>query len=250
MGADFTRSARRLGLAAAVGVVLFEAAYLACLVIGLATLPSPVDPIGDPWFTALELLILAMMPFMVGLMVAVYAWADEDRKVVGMVAVLFMALVAVVTSAVHFAILVLSRRPPFADMDWLFSFSWPSVVYALDILAWDVFFPISVLFAAAVFRGDGLEARIRILLVVSGVVAFAGLAGVVTNDMQIRNIGILGYAVVFPVAAALVGILFRRSGLPDRDPRSSQITEPGDSHGPTPGHGPAWPIPPTTGESR
>lgn len=208
---DFATAPRRLGITSAVGVVVLEAAYLVCLIAGLATLPSPRDPIGDPWFTALEVLILAMMPFMVGLMVSVHAWADGDRKAFSMAAVVFMGLVTVVTSAVHFSILVLSRRPPFADMEWLFTFSWPSVVYALDILAWDVFFPISALFAAAVFREGRLESRIRILLVASGVLAFAGLAGLVMNDMGIRNMGILGYAVVFPVAAALIGLLFRRT---------------------------------------
>jgi len=208
---DFTRSARRLGLASAAGVVVLGVAYLACLIAGLAALASPQDPIADPWFTALELLILVMMPFMVTLMVAIHAWSTREDKVWSRAAVLFMALVAVITSTVHFAILTLSREDAFRDMGWLFSFSWPSVAYALDILAWDLFFPLSVLFAAPVFRGGRLENWIRILLRISGVLALAGLTGVFMNDMQIRNIGIVGYAVVFPVAAALVGILFREA---------------------------------------
>ena len=167
--------------------------------------------------TLLERLILTMMPFMVALMVSIHAWAKDDRKVHGVAAVVFMAAVAVVTSMVHFSILVLRREPPFAEMDWLFSFSWPSVVYVLDILAWDVFFPISFLFAAAVFRGGRLEKGIRALLIVSGVLAFARLVGVVVGDMQLRNIGIVGYAVVFPASVVLIAILFRKSGLPDRN---------------------------------
>jgi hypothetical protein len=54
------------------------------------------------------------------------------------------------------------------------------------------------------------------LLIVSGVLALAGLAGVVTGDMRLRNIGIIGYAGVFPVAAALIAVLFRRGALPAR----------------------------------
>ena len=208
MGFDFTRSARRLGITSAVGVVSLGIAYLACLIIGLASLPSPQDPIADPWFTALEILILTMMPFMVALMVSVHAWSARQNKVHSMAAIVFMALVAVITSAVHFAILTLSRQEAFRDMGWLFSFSWPSVVYALDIVAWDLFFPLSVLFAVPVFKRGRLENWIRILLGISGVLALAGLAGVFLNDMQVRNIGIVGYAVVFPVAAALIGILF------------------------------------------
>src|SRR5688572_26003264 len=58
----------------------------------------PREPIADPWFTALEILILAMMPFMVTLMVSVHAWSARETKAVSMVAVVFMALVAVITS--------------------------------------------------------------------------------------------------------------------------------------------------------
>jgi hypothetical protein len=213
VGSDFTRSARRLGIASGVGVVSLGISYLVCLIIGLASLPSPQDPIGDPWFTALEILILAMMPFMVTLMVSVHAWSAKENKAQSVASVVFMTLVAVITSAVHFAILTLSQQDAFRDMAWFFSFSWPSVVYALDILAWDFFFPLSVLFAVPVFGRDRLENRIQILLGVSGVLALAGLAGVFLNDMQVRNIGIVGYAVVFPVAAALIGILFWRTEL-------------------------------------
>ncbi len=209
MNSDFTRSARRLGIVSASAVASLGVAYLVCLIIGLASLPSPREPIADPWFTVLELLILAMMPFMVTLMVSVHAWTAREHKVHSLAAVVFMSLVAIITSAVHFSILTLSRQDPFQEMGWLFAFSWPSIVYALDILAWDFFFALSVLFAVPVFGGRGLQRWIRVLLGLSGVLALAGLAGVFTNDMQIRNVGIVGYAVVFPVAAALIGLLFR-----------------------------------------
>jgi cytochrome bd-type quinol oxidase subunit 2 len=88
---DFTRSARRLGVTSAVVIVTLGISYLACLVIGLASLPSPQDPIADPWFTALELLILAMMPFMVTLMISVHAWSARANKVQSMAAVVFTA---------------------------------------------------------------------------------------------------------------------------------------------------------------
>lgn len=91
------------------------------------------------------------------------------------------------------------------------SFRWPSVPYALDILAWDVFFALSVLFAAPAFRGNRLATSIRGTLIASGVLALAGLSGVIVGDMQLRSIGIVGYAGVFPVAALLLAILFHRT---------------------------------------
>src|SRR5829696_2884720 len=125
----------------------------------------------------------------------------------------FMGLLAGVTSVVHFCVLILSRQPEFVGRPWeslVFPFAWPSVVYSVDILAWDVF-SLSMLFAALVFRGSHLAAWIRVLMIASGVLSLAGLSGVVAGDMQLRNIGIVGYVGVFLVVAALLAILFYRA---------------------------------------
>ncbi len=151
-------------------------------------LDAPEQPIPDPFFTVMELLILLIAPALVLLMIAVHAWASVERRIFGIAAIGFMGIVAGLTSTVHFSVLVLSRHAAFADRAWLLSFTWPSVAYAVDILAWDVFFPLSVLFAAAVFRGSRLATQVRALLVASGGVALVGLAGVAAGDMQIRNI--------------------------------------------------------------
>ena len=44
---------------------------------------------------------------------------------------------------------------------------------------------------------------VRGLLFASAALAFLGLAGVPLGDMRARNLGIVGYAVVFPIAAGL-----------------------------------------------
>ena len=219
MDTGFTVSARRLGLASPIATVVLMVAYAVTLVVGLVTLPSPDAPIGDPMFTILEVLILALMPAVVSLMAALHAWASPPFKALTLAAVIFMAMVAVVTCCVHFVVLTVSRSPAFADQPWaplLLSFRWPSVAYALDILAWDVFFPLSMFLAAPALRGGRLARWIRALMIASGVLALAGLSGVVTGDMQLRNIGILGYVGVFLVVAVLVSVLFYRTAPDDR----------------------------------
>ena len=210
----FSPTACRLGLYSAAATVLLIVAYAVTLVVGLLSLKSPQDPIGDPMFTMLEVLIIVMMPAVVALMVAVHAWAPAPVKALSLTAVLFMGLVAVVTSSLHFVILTVSRHPAFAGQPWLplfLQFRWPSVVYALDILAWDVFFPLSMLFAAPVLSGSTLAIWIRWLMVASAVLALAGLSGVVFGNMQLRNIGIVGYVGVFLVIAVLLAVLFYRA---------------------------------------
>jgi hypothetical protein len=211
---EFTATARRLGTSSAAATAVLLVAYAVTLAVGLASLESPQQPIGDPMFTILEVLIIIMMPAMVALMVAVHAWAPAHAKTLSLTSVVFMGLLAGLTCSVHFVILALSRQPEFTEQSWLplfLSFNWPSVVYALDILGWDIFFPLSMLFAAPVFGGSRLTAWIRVLMIASGVLALAGLSGVVVGDMQLRNIGIVGYLGVFLVVVALLAVLFYRT---------------------------------------
>jgi hypothetical protein len=210
----FTATARGLGIFSAGATTILIVAYAVTLVVGLMSLESPQEPISDPMFTILEVLIITMMPAMVALMVAVHAWAPKCAKTLSLISLVFMGLLAGVTCSLHFVILTLSRQPEFAGQPWqplVLSFNWPSVAYALDILAWDIFFALSMLFAAPVFRGSRLAAWIRALMVASGVLALAGLSGVVVGDMQLRNIGIVGYVGVFLAVAALLAVLFYRA---------------------------------------
>ena len=210
----FTASARRLGMAAAVATFACQLVYAITLTVGLLSLGDSSEAIGEPLFSVLETLILLMTPAMVCLMVAVRAWAPPGSRIWAAVAVVFMAMLTGVTCCVHFLILVLGRQPGFTDLPWFplfLSFQWPSVAYVLDILAWDVFFPLSMLFAAPVFSGSRLAVSVRWLMILSGSLAFAGLAGVVTNDMNLRNIGITGYVGVFMLVVVLLGLLFHRT---------------------------------------
>ena len=194
--------------------MLLTIAYAGTLVAGLLSLESQREPIADPFFALLELLILLLMPFMVALMAVVHACAPTTSKTFTLLAVVFVSLLAGVTCSVHFVILNVGRQAVLsgaAGMPLLFSFTWPSVAYALDVLAWDVFFALSVLFAASAFDGSSVARWTRALLVTTGVLALAGLGGVVTGDMRWRFIGIAGYVGVFPFAAGLMAVLFHRA---------------------------------------
>ena len=118
-----------------------------------------------------------------------------------------------ITSPVHAVILTVSRElaaQGLAGAPLLFSFRWPSVAYALDILAWDWFFALSMIFAAQAFTGGGRERAARILMLISGVLSLAGLIGVPMANMSVRNIGIIGYAVIAIPAFLLMGLAFRQ----------------------------------------
>ena len=69
----------RMGVISGYAVAALCIAYAFVLGVGLLTLRSADVPIQNPWFTAMEALILAIAPAMVAFTVALYAWAPGER---------------------------------------------------------------------------------------------------------------------------------------------------------------------------
>lgn len=211
---SFTAIARRFALRSVAALLALLAIYMGLLAYGLATLPSPDEPVAGGVFSALELAIVAMLPCLVGLFVAVHAWAPPSRRVYSSLALVFVSMTALTSGLLHGLILLLSGTAAWTSapsLERALSFRWPSIAYAIDIVAWDVWFALAMFSAAAVFEGNGLRRTIRAAMIVSGALAAAGLAGAVTGDMRIRNVGILGYTVGLAVAATLLLVLFHRT---------------------------------------
>jgi hypothetical protein len=197
-----------VGKLACRSVFVLGLAYAVTTALGLFTLESPEEPIGNPYFTLMEILILLIAPLMTIGMVTVHYYASPSDKIYSLTAVLMMLAMTVITSGVHFVILALSncsQVDEIAHFSFFFSFKWISIAYVLDILAWDWFFALSFLFASCVFKKGRTEKLVRILMIISGLLSLAGLLGVPFDNMQIRNIGIIGYAVVAPVVFLLIG---------------------------------------------
>lgn len=212
-----------IGFLAAMGYFVLSIAYAVVLVLGFLSLSTLDDPIGDPYFTILEVLILIMCPFIVAVFATIHQRALGTGKTYSLVALVFAALLVGVTACIHFSILTLSRNPEITTLphsSLVFAFEWPSIVYVLDILAWDVFFALAVWAAVPAIEHGKLSRVVKALFLLSGVLALAGLSGVALNDMRLRNIGILGYVGVFTAAILVYALQLKandslRTGNPD-----------------------------------
>ncbi len=191
-------------------VAAVSAAYAVVMVVGFASMGNLTDPLPDPYLAVAEVLILVMAPVMVVLMAAVHACAPVRLRMFGLVAFGWMLVAACLTMTVHVVQLVMVRRiepesvPGFAR---LFDFAWPSMLYAVDVVAWDLLLGLSLVFAAAVFTGPGHRTA-RLWLLVSGVLCLVGLVGPAVDVMALRGIGILGYVVAFPIACVALNRAF------------------------------------------
>lgn len=199
---------RAAGCVAGIGV-----AYAAALSAGFAQVGFAA-PIGDPVLAIMEILTLLSAIALMISMAAVYQRAAPERRLFALLALGFTLLFTGITSTVHFVSLTSSRQRRVAEVVW------PSTGYAAELLAWDWFLGLALIFAAMVFPGGGAERRLRRALAASGLLALAGTAGPLLGDMRLQRIGILGYAVVLPFAFFLLArFLARQESAGDSHPR-------------------------------
>jgi hypothetical protein len=162
------------------------------------------EPITDPVLAVMEVLTLLSAPAIVTLMAAIHDRARPERRIYGVAALAFGTLCAGTTSAVHFMELTAARQLDGGGIVW------PSRTYAAELLAWDVFLGLALVFAARVFDDGGAEQRIRRALLACGLLCLVGTVGPAVGNMRLQLVGVVGYAGVLPVVAFLLARLFAR----------------------------------------
>ena len=195
-----TKHARMLGAWSARTILLIEVVYVAVFVAGFASIGNTSDPLPDPYLAIGEILILVMAPIMVCLILAIHQCAPKQAKPFTQVALGWMLTAAAFTTVVHFVQLTVARHidpASFPGYARIFGWQWPSTFYAIDIVAWDVFFGLALLFAVPAFAQRGDATLVRRGFILSGSLCLVGLVGPFANVIALRTIGIVGYTVVF-----------------------------------------------------
>ena len=162
----------------------------------------------------MELLILVQAPLIVALFATLHRFAPPSGRSLTLAGLGRAVAMAALTMGVHVTVLTVGRLPAahIPGFDRLLTWHWPSVPYAIDILAWDYFFGLALLLAMAAFPAGRVQRRIRIGMAASAARCLAGgLLGVLSGNMQIRDIGIIGYGVVFPFTVVHMARLFTQS---------------------------------------
>ena len=197
-----------LGRWSSLVVFLLGVAYFVALLIGFATRGLSA-PIADPLLAIMEALTLVVAPILLVMMAAIHGRATEPLKTLGALAFAFMTLATGLTCTVHFMALTATRQVGSARLVW------PSAAYAAELLAWDAFVGLSLIFAALTFQPDGRERHVRHGLLWCGVLCVIGLAGPVTGNMRLQFVGVFAYGALLPAVCLLLSRLFHHdAGVP------------------------------------
>ncbi|MEO7359325.1 MAG: hypothetical protein ABI120_03290 [Gemmatimonadaceae bacterium] len=192
----------RIGMWAAFAVTVTGVAYGAALGIGFAVFGLS-KPIVDPLLAIMEVLTMVSALLLLVMMSAVHSYALPEHKPISLVAFGLMLFATGLTCTVHFVELTALRQLGTAGIVW------PSVSYAVELLAWNFLLGLSLLFASRVFVHGDHAARVRHGLTWCGALCLFGTIGPAVGNMRLQFIGVFGYAVVLPVVCLMLARLFR-----------------------------------------
>lgn len=189
----------------------FGISYAVIMITGFAAMGGTSKPLGDPYLATMEILILIQAPILVLLAASIHACAPEGARTYSLIALGWMLLLAGFTITVHLVLLTVARRiDPNAihGYQYLFTWHWPSLLYGVDVVAWDIFFGLALLFAAPVFHASG-HVAVRNGMLIAGAMSVVGIIGPALNHIALRQIGIIGYAIVWPIVCLPLSKAFR-----------------------------------------
>jgi hypothetical protein len=215
MAAQISPSTKTVGFWSAVLATVFSITYIVGqLAEWLGWLGSHGGP--ESASTRLGIVVLLTPSLFLGssflvLVVSIHQLASPERKIWSHAAVAFATAYTVLISLVYFVQLTfvgprLARGRTEGIEVFLFV-PFDSFLYAVDILGYS-FMSVATLFAARVFKGEGLERVVRLFLTANGLLLpFLALQMYVHSLIWIASL----WAVTFPGATWSLALLFRRA---------------------------------------
>jgi hypothetical protein len=208
---------RRIGFWSGIVLVILGLAYLSLIMIMMAS-GSGFPPV-EPFQTMVNALILITAVWMVFFWVILYQVTPPERRIFSQASFALIIIFAALTSInryVGLTVVKQSLASGISDgLQWFLPYGWPSVMLALEFLAWGFFFGLACLCLSPVFTNGRLERAIFWALIATGTLSiFAGVGQVIGSNDQALNpftfAGIMGWGPGLTTVALLLVFWFRK----------------------------------------
>ena len=211
---------RRIGFWIGIVLVILGLAYLGLIVMMMFSGLS--FPPAEPFQSIFNILILVTAVWMVFFWSVLHQVVSADKKLFSQTSLLFIIIFATLTSINRYVGLTVVRQSLSSGdtngLNWFMPYAWPSVMLALEILAWGFFFGLACLCLAPVFTLGKLEHLIFWVLIVTGILSLLSVLGQVigTSPLTFNPFtlaGIIGWGPGLTLATALIVIWFRKADI-------------------------------------
>jgi hypothetical protein len=192
-------------------VIVLAIAYMMAL-IAAAISPSGFPPV-EPYDTAISIVCLLSAPGILILFALIHIFAREERKLFSLIGLCFAVLFCAMTSINRFVHLAVVRPSlamgKTAGLEWFMPYGAPSVMGAIEILAWSFFLGLAFTFTAFAFDKTRLERRLFWTCLVNGMLCLMSTLTPLTGIVLFTFLGIPAWGPGFILFCALLLAMFK-----------------------------------------
>jgi hypothetical protein len=208
---------RHIGFWSGLVLVILGLTYLG-LIAAMMLSGSGFPPV-EPFQTIFNVLILITAVWMVFFWSILHQVAPVERKLFSQASFAMIVIFATLTSINRYVGLTVVKQSLASGntngLQWFLPYSWPSVMLALEILAWGFFFGLACLCLAPVFMNGRLERAIFWTLILTGILSLLAALGQVIGSNALSFTpytfaGMMGWGPGLTTSVALLVIWFHR----------------------------------------
>ncbi len=183
-----------LGYWTAIIQIVLAAIYLAAIA---AMFISGTIPPAEPYISVVSIVSLASVPAFVFLWAILHNVASLEKKIYTQTSLALIVIFATLTSINRYVAMTVVRQSMTMGitdgLSWFMPYGWPSIMAAIEVLAWGGFLGSAFLFLAPVFHEGKLELAISWTLIVSGIFSLIAVFGQVVNSAVLNMLGIIAW---------------------------------------------------------
>ena len=195
----------KLGFRLGISLVALGIAYMALLAIMMVS-GSGFPPV-EPYTTLFSVLILVTALIMIFYWIILYSSLSPENKLYGLTSLIMIAIFAALTSINRFVALTVVKQSlasGYTDgLEWFLPYQWPSVMLAIEILAWGGFFGLACLSLAPAFSKGRLERTIFWALLLTGSLSLISVFGQIINSTFLNFAGLIAWGPGFTLVSFL-----------------------------------------------
>jgi hypothetical protein len=212
MTSEHSKLPQQAGFWAAVILAVGFLVYLGILAVMLIS--GTGYPPVEPYQTILHFLILFAATMMVFFWATLHTVVPRDRQFFSLASLALIVIFATLTSINRFVALTVVRQSlasgNTAGLQWFLPYAWPSIMLAMEILGWGLFFGLACLCLAPVFVSGKLERAIFWTLLVTGVLCLLSVVGLLLNSMALLGlVAPLAWGLIPAITFILMAIWFK-----------------------------------------
>ena len=174
--------------------LLLGLAYFGLVIAALASGNFP--PVGLLQIL-LNVVFLPIIPAMVLLWVIVHQVTPAEKQAFSLGSLVLVAICATLTSINRYnALTVVPQATAMGvsdGLEWFLPYGWPSIMAAMEVLAWGFYYGLACLCLAPVFGKDRLEKAIFWTLIASGGLSLVAVLAQVLNSLLLSMAGVLAW---------------------------------------------------------